>query len=143
MKTVRCDNANDKPEVHCGSDHQFHADLYKTLVLTMIDAKDYGPVYFVMEGLATNDKPSPYEHAKYYLEEHTCPTNWVGGEVVCIANDGDMDPHGVFKVVRAVWMPQAYVDAKKAQEESRISPGTHDEIMAQIFPELVAPNMKR
>lgn len=38
-------------------------------------------------------------NTRYYYEEHTCPTNFLGVEEV-ITDDGDHDPHGIFKFVK-------------------------------------------
>lgn len=44
---------------------------------------------------------------EYYYEEHTCPTNYIGGdvEVVSVLEDSkslDTDPHGCFEVIKVV-----------------------------------------
>jgi len=65
------------------------------------------PVYFVLaltdyshhgaRGIGTDEFE---ESHRYWLEEHTCPTNFMAGEV--IVNQGDLDPHGLFTYVRSV-----------------------------------------
>ena len=39
----------------------------------------------------------------YYYNEHTCPTNWMGGSVIRLLDgkEGDDDPHGIFQFVAA------------------------------------------
>lgn len=37
--------------------------------------------------------------SRYYYEEHTCPTNYLRDVVKVISEDGDEDPHGIFKFV--------------------------------------------
>jgi hypothetical protein len=130
---------DDKPEVHTDSDHAFHKDLWRTLVLLAIDGRER-PVYFVVEGLATYPgETSRDEHERYFFEEHTCPTNFIGGDVVALYEDGDRDPHGAFRFVRSVWMPQRYLDAKKEQEERRHNIGWNPEdVIEELFPELLA-----
>jgi hypothetical protein len=47
-------------------------------------------------------------HDKFLYEEHTCPTNWMGVEVLI---DGeDTDPHGLFEHVQTVEMPDEEID---------------------------------
>ena len=109
--------------VHNGSTHEFHQKLRKTLVLLKIDAKE-SPVYFVVEGLG--EWPSTIEgmvsHARYFYEEHTCPTNFI--RVPLISTGGDSDPHGVFEFVDAVWMMSEY------------DPDDCEEYLAEVFPQL-------
>ncbi len=37
------------------------------------------------------------ENKRYFYEEHTCPTNYLGVEMVVDLNDGHTDPHGIFE----------------------------------------------
>lgn len=45
-----------------------------------------------------------YDHLEYHYNEHTCPTNWLGGQVCALLDrkDQDDDPHGLFEVVTMV-----------------------------------------
>lgn len=36
---------------------------------------------------------------EYYYDSHTCPTNWIQGQVRKIVHRGDDDPHGVFVLI--------------------------------------------
>lgn len=46
-----------------------------------------------------DDTPEEYAHEqRYFYNQHTCPTNWIG-EIVEIIFKGDRDPHGVFEFV--------------------------------------------
>jgi hypothetical protein len=131
------------PEVHTDSDHEFHKDLWRTLVLLAIDGTD-APVYFVVEGLAPypEDDTTRDEHERYFYEEHTCPTNFVGGDVVALYENGDRDPHGAFRFVRSVWMPKRYVESKAQYEERGHSAGWNPEdILEELFPEIVGTTM--
>lgn len=129
--------------VHCGT--ATHKDLYKTLNLLKINTLG-DPIYFVVEGLGTLKDGESYEdfqgHQSYFYEEHTCPTNFVGPHsegygVVALYEGGDRDPHGVFRFVRAVWMPQRYVDAKQAHHERGHNMGiTEHDVLEDLFPEL-------
>ena len=70
-----------------------------TLDLLCIPPHDK-PIYFAVDGFKTSspkvlesaDEVS--EHTRYYYEEHTCPTNWLG-RVLEILADGEIDPHGL------------------------------------------------
>lgn len=59
------------------------------------------PVYFVVRASrALNSKCD----LRYLYEEHSCPTNHIHCEL--IVHDGDSDPHGLFKYVTSVTLPQ-------------------------------------
>lgn len=120
------------PEVHVESVHPFHSSLHKTLVLLKI-----GDVYFVIEGMATNDKADPNEHEEYYYTEHTCPTNYIKG-VEAIVQDGDFDPHGCFEYVRSIWMTRRYAKAQEhvRDRDSNIDGEPVDDLLREYFPEL-------
>jgi hypothetical protein len=67
------------------------------------------PVHFIVKGMAfvdENGSRRDAEHKRFFYEEHTCPTNYVGVEM--IAFDGDIDPHGLFKFVASTDMPDDY-----------------------------------
>lgn len=134
-------------EVHTDSEH----DLWRTLVLLAIDTAEGVPVYFIVEGLAgTGDIKEMEEHERYFYEEHTCPTNFVGPHgkdsegygVVALYHGGDRDPHGVFRYVRAVWMPRRYVNAKSLAEQRGHNVGPNPEdIIEELFPELLGKSV--
>lgn len=110
--------------VRTDSTHPAHADLRKTLNLLKIEGKD-GPIYFVVEGLSQwpMTLTEMKNHAEYFYEEHTCPTNFI--RIPMISHAGDCDPHGVFEFVDAVWMMDEY------QEDD-------DEYLIEVFPQLAA-----
>ncbi len=122
-----------KPEpnymVRTESSHEFHANLRKTLNLLKIDAVG-GPVYFVVEGLSSwpEEISAMCESARYFYEEHTCPTNFIRIPLISLA--GDTDPHGVFEFVDAVWMMDEYTAADGA--------GDTDAYLAEVFPQIAA-----
>lgn len=64
------------------------------------------PIYIVLDTTLTISEGETFEQAAegldYLYEEHTCPTNWMRGDVVKIRYMGDSDPHGVFEFVAAV-----------------------------------------
>lgn len=102
-----------------------HPNMFKTLVLLHRDG-----VFIVVEGCATFEPlESVNEHNEYFYNEHTCPTNYLQVEAVCI--DGNMDPHGVFEFVRTVWMTQEYVEQREEEGFSG-----EDDLLLAYFPEL-------
>lgn len=110
------------------STHPAHANLRKTLVLLKITTPAK-PIYFVIEGLAI--WPETIEelcsHEQYFYEEHTCPTNFI--RIPLIAQGGDLDPHGVFEFVDAVWMTNEYLGYVESGEEN--------EYLIEVFPVLM------
>jgi ribosomal protein S27AE len=88
------------------------------------------PVYFVVKGMRFDRldcKETPEEareHAEFYYEEHSCPTNWLRPEMVYI--DGDADPHGLIKFVRRV-------DASSIPPDEPTGPNAHDAALRQII----------
>lgn len=123
------DPRNPEPNymVRTESSHEFHANLRKTLVLLRIETKD-APIYFVVEGLSEWPKAldEMRESARYFYEEHTCPTNFI--RIPLIAYAGNTDPHGLFAFVDAVWMMDEYTATKKDGEEKYY--------LAEVFPQL-------
>lgn len=113
------------------STHSNHAALRQTLVLLKIELESV-PVYFVVEGLSEwpEDKDRPMlTAARYFYEEHTCPTNFIC--IPMISHGGDHDPHGVFRFVDAVWMTDEY---QAAEQE-----GDADNYLLEAFPQLRGP----
>lgn len=50
-------------------------------------------------GHSQNQTPEEYlENQRYFYDEHTCPTNWTN-EIVAILFEGQLDPHGVFRLL--------------------------------------------
>lgn len=85
-------------------------DWFDTYRLLQVDSEiTKKEVYIVVRGGArsksTEDDPHFDHDEKYYVEEHTCPTNLVGGMDVFFAVQApgeqywDTDPHGIFKHV--------------------------------------------
>ncbi|HEX5183571.1 MAG TPA: hypothetical protein VFW19_10525 [Allosphingosinicella sp.] len=63
------------------------------------------PVYFVVDhpiyAHAKDETPEERaRHERYYVEEHTCPTNLV--PVAAIVSEGDPDPHGILEFIAHV-----------------------------------------
>jgi hypothetical protein len=111
------------------SDHPAHANMFKTLDLLKLRLHDGSTLHFVVEGCAQFcDYAELQSHHRYFYEVHTCPTNFVGGNVVAIFDGDNDDPHGIFEHVASEWMPQGYVEAK-AQGQER-------DVLQRLFPQL-------
>lgn len=80
---------------------------YKTLALLQVRGME-PPVRFLVEGIySTKDTTGKLtldelNNKRYYYNEHTCPTNWLGVEKVELL--GDLDPHEAFQFL-AAWGP--------------------------------------
>lgn len=80
---------------------------YKTLALLQVRGNE-PPVRFLVEGIySTKDTAGKLtledlNNKRYYYNEHTCPTNWLGVEKVEL--QGDLDPHEAFQFL-AAWGP--------------------------------------
>lgn len=99
----------------------------KTLDLLMLEPHDK-PIYFVLTGKCYHANPSDEEDEKrYFYEEHSCPTNWIG-DTVMISVDGDTDPHGFLKFVRSIPSPVMPDDLNG-----------EDETIITAFPEVAPP----
>lgn len=90
-----------------------------TLDLLVIPPQDK-PIYFLRRGRRTF-KPGEVlddvkDNARYYYNEHSCPTNWMDG-FKTIAFDGDGDPHGVIRYVNSM-MPEDYAKIEEKIKES-------------------------
>lgn len=72
-------------------------------------------------------------HKRYFYEEHTCPTNFLG--VMKISREGDQDYHGIFEYVRHVDM----VDAEALIGMRNWEDGFEDNL-DKAFPELADEN---
>lgn len=74
---------------------------------------------------------------EYFIDEHTCPTNWF--KVLMVAENGDVDPHGVFRWVRSVTFNE--VKEKFGYERDFLrgegdDPNAQEEALVKIFPEI-------
>lgn len=63
------------------------------------------PIYLILDTSLVVTSGETFEQAAEHLEflynEHTCPSNWMKGEVAGIRYERDSDPHGVFEFVAA------------------------------------------
>lgn len=66
-----------------------------------------GELFLVVRGMRFEKKGAPKEHdieesTAYFYNEHTCPTNFIGGSVEAVIEGEDTDPHGCFTFVAVV-----------------------------------------
>lgn len=74
-------------------------DTLILLKLRDVLKSDGNAVHVVIRGTSQRNEDIVEEN-KYFYTEHTCPTNWLGVEVIM---DGeDTDPHGIFEHVQTV-----------------------------------------
>lgn len=85
----------------------------KALVLLRLEPNDGDslkkPLYLIISTLNyrhTEDLAEYADQQAYYYNEHTCPSNFLGGNTVIYGNDDD--PHGIFQFVEAIWMPEGF-----------------------------------
>lgn len=69
----------------------------------------------------------------YWFNEHTCPTNFF--DVVLICDAGDLDPHGVFQLVRSIRIDEALVQLGVTRE--KLFDCNNEGMIAELFPELL------
>lgn len=98
--------------------------LLQTLDLLVLPPQER-PVFFVVAGVHSSVES---DAIRFLYEEHSCPINWIGDAVMVVAN-GDPDPHGLLKFVRAI--PRLPSDNKHS------SPVDEDNRLIESFPELV------
>lgn len=67
----------------------------KSSIFLVVDAFDYS--HNRDKGIGTTEFE---ENQRYYYEEHTCPTNFIGAQLISI--EGDQDRHGLFNYIRSV-----------------------------------------
>lgn len=119
--------------VHTESEHQYHRDIYKTLVLLRIDTIA-GNVFFVVEGLLsfTADREEAVAGQRYFYNEHTCPTNFIRIPLIAENPRGGklrLDPHGVLEFVDFIWMTTEYVAADEGARS--------DDYLVAAFPQML------
>lgn len=134
MKDVTIQKVFIDGEAMVPTDSDRHPTMFKTLSLLKIESVD-APVYFVVEGVAIfelNEGDEAFQSSQdYFYTEHTCPTNFIGGDVVMMCMDGDDDPHGCFDHVRSIWMTEAYLRARDDPHED-----TSKQYLRKMFPEM-------
>lgn len=79
------------------------------LVLLKLEAGDRRVFFVLKQPIYAYQKAADWtpESDHYFFEEHSCPKNWLK-DVVGIIENGDEDPHGFLKFVRAVDIPEGF-----------------------------------
>lgn len=93
-----------------------------TLVLLEYPPSDK-PLRFLMRG-RRYELPGDPGDMRFYYEQHSCPTNWIG-QAVMISHGGCTDPHGFLRYVRETPCPDL----------PETSMG-EDEVLVGLFPEM-------
>lgn len=73
------------------------------------DPKAKDQVYLILEKpntLHETDIDELQRQQRYYYNEHTCPSNYLGGATVLEGTDDD--PHGIFQFVEAIYRPEDF-----------------------------------
>ncbi len=98
-----CDDCGVRFDVHVLSADQVDCsvipDSRRKKILVRL--RSTRPVTVIVEGMSfhPDDEPDGFvERQRYYYEEHTCPSNFLGVEKV-MDDSGDEDPHGIFSFV--------------------------------------------
>ncbi len=121
---------------HCGERYSldFKADgsvqieqmpgerIVKTFDVLRLPPQDKD-VYFIVSGMRFEPGEN---HAEYFYESHSCPTNWLRPEMVY--HDGDSDPHGLIKFV-------ARRDQSEFPEDEPVGPNAHDDALVKFVEE--------
>lgn len=94
-----CDKAwelviNSREDIHCV---EKPIEQWQGLMLVKQASAN---VHLVLEQTFYADDGKPRIDLTYWIDQHTCPTNWL--PVLAVAAEGNFDPHGVFEFVRAV-----------------------------------------
>lgn len=95
------------------------------------------PVFIVIKCAhrdASEDLQELDDHLVYYYEEHTCPTNFLGVEL--IVRNGDADPHGIFEYVRFETDVNFKAKANEVFKPDENTFGQEERVYALLFPEL-------
>ena len=75
-------------------------------ITTVVTLRSTRPVTLKVQGVRFTGEEADSdadraERDRYYYEEHTCPTNFLGHPVLeVLDDDGDQDPHGIFTWVK-------------------------------------------
>lgn len=115
--------------------------IEKLEVLLVLPPQDK-PLYVVVEGMDFVKNGDPIDLDKsFHFDENSCPTNWL--KVDRIYFDGDADPHGLFRFVRAIPAKQAQeiddnIHSKNGYESGSgaSDTSTGQEVIEVLFPEV-------
>lgn len=103
-----CDECGVHFRVHVISADEVNTEIVEEVRTekTLVTLRSEGPVTLVVEGLRHTSAKIPEDvdefdrQERYYYDEHTCPTNYLSCVRKVIDEDGDEDPHGIFKYVK-------------------------------------------
>lgn len=95
------------------------------------------PIYMVVETTFYDHHKTgqPNMDQTYWVDEHTCITNWLDVEIITEA--GDTDPHGLFRFVRGMTFTQIKEQFGHDRKWLRDGGMDVDEAFCTIFPELL------
>lgn len=83
--------------------------MKQRLVLLKLETSDRR-IFFVLKQPRYDHHGTPEygpEQDRYFYEEHSCPTNWFY-DIAAVIEDGNADPHGFLKFVRAIDVPEGF-----------------------------------
>jgi ribosomal protein L37AE/L43A len=67
----------------------------------LVTLRSLEPVTLLVEGMVLLPDDGEEESLRYFYDEHTCPTNFMGQIVEIVDANGDKDPHGIFAFVKS------------------------------------------
>lgn len=114
-----CDKCGAHFRLHVLPDNEVECEVIPddSYVRRLVTLRSSGPVTIKLDTFSMlrnphSDVPDSDEvyYAKYYYDEHTCPTNFTDRIVKVIDETGDEDPHGVFQFVSIEAWPMGYGD---------------------------------
>jgi len=104
------------------------------------------PFYFLLKRKVWTRDGKVDLDLDYYINEHSCPTNWLRDIEVVMIND-DSDPHGVIRHVRTMEMKDFNEAVRQVKIEGSIIGANHEddgdfsnleyEVMRKAFPEVI------
>lgn len=109
-----------KPYKHAGTWMIDTADLLK-----MDDSVTGGNnVHIVVKGICVSNEKGEVisDGQEYFFEDHTCPWNFLR---FSIKVNGDSDPHGIFRWVSSVPLPDNF-DDMESSEQFNLFEQTHE-----------------
>lgn len=87
-----------------------YADVKHTTLILLELELDCVSAYFIVKGMCFAPRGvTPVidkEHGRYFIQEHTCPTNFIPCEA--IIHRDDADPHGLFRYVDEILVPKDF-----------------------------------
>jgi len=132
---------------NCDASYSFYAHSHTDIDYTQIPTKEFRglmlvkrpeqELYMVVEQAFYVRDDKVQSDNEYWINQHTCPTNWF--KVLMVAESGNPDPHGVFVWVRSLTFVE--IEQKFGYKRDMLR-GEDDDCNAQneaflhIFPEI-------